>query len=196
MPPSALRFRPYHHGTSVDSIDSGPRTPKSPRGAYTGEPVPFRQQHKAIQSKRILLALLTLLTVSSALLYFVPQLRIAIPGLRLIPSKASLSWPAYPPAIAAQQQQKQQQKQDSFVPDFPLYEMTFKDVHPFQQKGKAADSAWSNMFPHGGGSIAVKNPRKFGLPPSMIALDAAGNNVSDTEIYEVSVIRQLGCLVS
>lgn len=51
------------------------------------------------------------------------------------------------------------------------------------------------MFPHGGGSIAVQNPREFGLPPSMVALDALGNNVSDTEIYEVSVIRQLGCLV-
>lgn len=185
MAPSVLRFRPYHHGTSVDSI---PRTPKSPRGAYTGEPVPHRRD-SALQPKKILFALLALLILTSGLLYFVPELRLAIPGLRIIASNPSI-WPDDPPA------RKSPQKPISFVPDFPLYEMTFKDVYPFQQKGKAADSAWSNMFPHGGGSIAVKNPRKFGLPPSMVALDALGNNVSDTEIYEVSVIRQLGCLVS
>lgn len=42
----------------------------------------------------------------------------------------------------------------------------------------------------------MKNPRQYGLPPSSVAVDGQGNKVVDTEIYDVSVVRQLGCLVS
>lgn len=58
------------------------------------------------------------------------------------------------------------------------------------------DRAWLSMFPEGNGSVVVKNPRDYGLPLSADAIDASGKTVPDTEVYEVSIVRQLGCLVS
>jgi hypothetical protein len=184
--PSTLRFRPPHHRNSINAI---PRTPKSPRGVYTGEPVPYNppsasRHHK---TKITLFFALILITVFGGILWLYPQVGVpvAAPVLRIIPTRPSLSrfWrpsnPSSPPSQAKQ-----------FVPSFPLYEMKFQDNYAFQRKGRGADRAWATMFPHGGGSVAVQNPREFGLPPSV------GDNTSDTEIYEVSVIRQLGCLVS
>ena len=52
------------------------------------------------------------------------------------------------------------------------------------------------MFPDGDGSVVVKNPRYYGLPPSSSAVGEQGDEVEETEIYEVSVVRQLNCLVS
>lgn len=183
--PSALRFRPPHHRNSINSV---PRTPKSPRGAWTGEPVPYNphsvnRHHKT----KISLAALILITAFGVILWLYPQLGVPAlaPGIKFIPARPSLSrfWrPSYPFYSSSQAKQ--------FVPPFPLYEMTFQDNGAFQRKCKGADRAWATMFPHGGGSIAVQNPREFGLPPSI------SGNTSDIEIYEVSVIRQLGCLVS
>lgn len=180
--PSALRFRPMQHRNSINAI---PRTPKSPRGAYTGEPVPYNPYSpgRYQKTKGTILFALLLVTVLGGALWFYPQLLI-LPGGTVAHTRHSLSrlW--------------RSSDLKTFVPSFPLYEMTFQDNYIFQRKGKAADRAWETMFPHGGGSVAVKNPRDFGLPPSFTAPDDSGNNASDTEIYEVSVIRQLGCLVS
>jgi len=171
-----------------DSISAIPRTPKSPSGAYTGEPVPYKPYSPGRYQKsktRILSTLLLFVTVLGGILWFFPRLFL-LPGATIVHTRPSLSgwW------------RSSSSDSKPFVPAFPKYEMTFKDNYVFQQKGRAADRAWETMFPHSGGSIAVKNPRDFGLPPSFPAPDEAGNNASDTEIYEVSVIRQLGCLVS
>lgn len=91
---------------------------------------------------------------------------------------------------------KTETKTKSFTPHFHTHEHRFRDDPAFQDSTSRGDNAWLSMFPSGDGSIAVKNPRQYGLPPSSVAVDGQGNKVADTEIYDVSVVRQLGCLVS
>ncbi|KEF51945.1 uncharacterized protein A1O9_11935 [Exophiala aquamarina CBS 119918] len=186
--PSALRFRPLQHRNSITSI---PRTPKSPWGAYTGEVVPYgpHRPGRFQRTKATLLVAVLLATLLGGASWFYPQLLI-LPGATVNHTRPSLSrlWRPSPSSSSTPSSNAER-----FVPSFPLYEMTFQDNYIFQRKGKAADRAWETMFPHGGGSVAIKNPREYGLPPSFAAPDDSGK-ASGTEVYEVSVIRQLGCL--
>lgn len=72
---------------------------------------------------------------------------------------------------------------------------TFTDRFAFQHQGPAADRAWLGMFPRGGGRVAVRGPRAYGLPSSTAAVDEQGNALADVEVYDVAVVTQLECLV-
>ena len=176
--PSALRFR----STRGDSTEGPPRTPKSPRGFYTGEPVPFESSYNFTHKiKCAVLVVLLLLCTAATLLWFYPQLN--LPGAFLI--ALLRSWAFLSPTAPQPKQ---------FVPSFPVHNLAFQENYAFQDKGATGAHAWSSMFPPQDMRIAVNKPREFGLPHSSSAIDREGNKVPNVEVYDVSVVRQLGCL--
>ena len=70
------------------------------------------------------------------------------------------------------------------------------DQHAFQLSGPKGDDAWLKMFPKSDGRVSVLDPRRYGLPSSAAAVDGDGHSISNTEIFEVAVVKQLECMVS
>lgn len=176
MPPT-LRFRPVHGNPDKPP----PRTPRSPRGAYTGELLPNHTQLRRKPKCLAYLLIILVLFVGSLCIY--PQ--------RGRSANFGLWLPDLPFTCALKPPPSQ-----SYIPLFPVYNTSFQDNTVFKSKGKEADRAWRRMIPRGGGRIIVKNSKNFGLPPSALAVDQRKEEIPDTEIYIVSAVRQIVCLVS
>ncbi|EXJ71016.1 uncharacterized protein A1O5_06009 [Cladophialophora psammophila CBS 110553] len=178
--PSSLRFRSPYRGQK-DSL-AIPRTPKSPRGEYTGDPVhPEGATSKRFPLKIVFSILLVAACLSFALFSYRHRL---IPS---FPTGPSAYWKTSGPARA-------NPKLQTFAPSFSETPSVFADRYEFQLPGTRGDRAWLRMFPKGDGRIAVQHPRKYGLPSSASAVDGDGHAIFETEIYDVAIVRQLECL--
>ncbi|KIX97667.1 uncharacterized protein Z520_06445 [Fonsecaea multimorphosa CBS 102226] len=176
--PSTLRFRPPYRGEKDALVV--PRTPKSPRGEYTGEPVPAED---STSKRHPLKVVFSVLLFAGALSWSFFSYRHQL----VIPAFPSAYWKTNSTAHTDHQLQ-------TFTPSFGAAPSVFADRYEFQLQGSRGDRAWLRMFPKGDGRVSVRHPRKYGLPPSAAAVDGDGQAVSDTEIYDVAVVRQLECL--
>ncbi len=180
--PSPLRFRATY-GSEKDPLI--PRTPKSPRG-FTGDPVPPINSTLKRFPLRILFGILaTAALLSLALFSYRGKL---IPSLD-IPIRSSVYWTTKSAAHAGLKER------ESFGPSGVTVKAVFVDQDAFQLQGARGDRAWLGMFPKGDGRVLVSNPRRHGLPVSAGAVDGDGALVSNAEIYEVAVVKQLDCMV-
>lgn len=190
MPLPGLRFRPTATRETPTEI---PKTPRSPPGVYSGVPVPpLSRSRRRRKHWRKSFGLLVCILICTYLLICWWSTDALL---------QSRKWPLpqipwQSPIRVSIRFGKTETKTKSFAPHFHTHEHRFRDDAAFQDSTSRGDNAWLSMFPSGDGSIAVKNPRQYGLPPSSVAVDGQGNKVVDTEIYDVSVVRQLGCLVS
>ncbi|ETI26966.1 hypothetical protein G647_10065 [Cladophialophora carrionii CBS 160.54] len=165
---SSLRFRPPAYLGEKDPIV--PRTPKSPRGAYTGDPIPVRKQSHSHLRRAITLVFLFGTLAAAALLFLalVPHYHVSL-GLRF-PALSSLYRTADKgPGTRANQQ-------STPPPPTEIIQAVFADQHAFQMPGAKGDRAWLNMFPKGDGRVKVRDPEMR------------------TQIYDVAVVKQLECL--
>ncbi|KAH0842311.1 hypothetical protein FOPE_07525 [Fonsecaea pedrosoi] len=178
--PSTLRFRSPYRGEKNALVV--PRTPKSPRGEYTGAPVPAES---STSRRNPFKALFGVLLVTAALSFTLFSYRHKL--IPTFPTRPSAYWKTNRTAPATS-------RIKTFAPSFGELPSVFADRYEFQLQGAKGDRAWLRMFPKGDGRISVQHPRRYGLPLSAAAVDGDGHPVSDTEIYDVAVVRQLECL--
>ncbi|OQU95994.1 hypothetical protein CLAIMM_02138 isoform 2 [Cladophialophora immunda] len=181
--PSSLRFRsPYRGEKDGPAV---PRTPRSPRGEYTGDPVPAEG---SLSKRNPLKIVFSVLLVAAALSFALFSYRYQL--IPAFPTRPSAYWKTNGAAAHMTPQLR------TFAPPFGEAPSVFADRYEFQLQGARGDRAWLRMFPKGDGRISVRHPREYGLPSSAAAFDGDGHAISDTEIYDVAVVRQLECLVS
>ncbi|OAP55007.1 hypothetical protein AYL99_10707 [Fonsecaea erecta] len=176
--PSPLRFRSPHRREKDAPVI--PRTPKSPRGEYTGEPVPEEGSTAKRHRLKTVFSVLLLAAALSWALFSYRQ--------KLLPAFPSPDWKTTSTGRVNNFKPK------TFAPPFGEAPSVFTDQYEFQLQGARGDRAWLRMFPKGDGRISVRYPRKYGLPSSAAAVDGDGHSISDTEIYDVAIVRQLECL--
>ncbi|OCT45940.1 hypothetical protein CLCR_00494 [Cladophialophora carrionii] len=166
--PSSLRFRSPAYRGEKDGIV--PRTPKSPRGVYTGDPIPGRKQSHSRLRRAITLVFLfgTLAAAAFLFLALVPHYRLSL-GLRF-PALSSSYRPGHKGAGTRANQQS------TPPPPTEVIQAVFADQHAFQMPGAKGDRAWLNMFPKGDGRVKLRDAEM------------------KTQIYDVAVVKQLECL--
>jgi hypothetical protein len=168
--PSSLRFRSPPHAGKKDVIV--PRTPKSPQGIYTGDPVAAKRSRSHFRYALTLVFLLGTLAIAGLLsLALFPQCRLGR-GFQ-IPISSSSYWRARSAAHTGAGTGPNQR----FTPRGPteVVQAVFTDHRAFQMQGVNGDRAWSNMFPKGDGRVRARDP--------------------EMQIYDVAVVKQLECLV-
>ncbi|EXJ65414.1 hypothetical protein A1O7_01755 [Cladophialophora yegresii CBS 114405] len=167
--PSSLRFHSPVHRSEKDAVV--PRTPKSPRGAYTGDPVPVVKQSHPHLRRAITLAFLLGTLAAAVLLFFalVPHYRLGLE--RQIPALSSF----YRTTRSGGTRPNQHATPP---PPTEVIQSVFTDHPAFQMQGAKGDRAWLNMFPKGDGRVRMRDPEMK----------------MEMQIYDVAVIKQLDCL--
>ena len=152
---------------------------KSPTGVYTGEPMPM--QPKPIYPWRWVALLL--ICVALVCLFISGFLN------EIAPSVFPAGPPLWPSDLLLSSGEK------GVLPEFPKTKKMFNNEWNYQDTGVQGDNAGRDMLPVGHGVVELRWPEHLKLPKSSHYIDEKVSEQSGIELAEVSVVKELDCLI-
>ena len=151
---------------------------KSPVGAYTGEPIPLPTPPR-YPWKTVGFVILSICVAGLFISGFFGQLAPSV----------FLSVPQWPTDLFLKSGER------GVVPQYPRIKTMFAHDQTFQDTGVQGDTAWRDMLPKGHGIVELRWPDHLKLPKKSTYIDGQKSDTAGVELGEVSVVKELDCLI-